>query len=201
MAEREPTTVQVWTLEVRLIHWTLAAAVATAWLAEAGEALHERAGYLVLGLVGLRLVLGFVGARHARFRDFVRGPRAVLAAAGELLRGRPSPHLGHNPLGAVMIVALLAGLAVAAGSGALMVTDRFWGDPRVEALHETSSSLVVLLVPLHLAGVLVSSLLERQNLVLAMITGRKRWPPRALEAVAEPPVAPPRRPAAAAREP
>lgn len=175
-------TVRVWTLEIRLIHWSLAAAVATAWFAEAGEPVHEWAGYLVLGLVVSRVLLGFVGARHARFADFVRGPRAVLATLAALVRGRPSPHLGHNPAGGAMILALLAGLGLSAGSGALMVTDRFWGDPWIEALHETSSNFVVLLVPIHVAGALLSSLLERQNLVFAMITGNKRWPPAAAEA-------------------
>lgn len=176
MRRTMPGTVRVWTLEIRLIHWSLAAAVATAWFAEAGERLHEWAGYLVLGLVACRVLLGFVGSRHARFADFVRGPRVVLRTLGELLRGRPSPHLGHNPAGGAMILALLAGLTVSAGSGALMVTDRFWGDPWIEALHEVSSNLVVFLVPVHIAGALVSSVLERQNLVLAMITGEKRWP-------------------------
>lgn len=175
-------TVRVRTLEIRLIHWTLAAAVATAWFGEAGERLHEWAGYLVLGLVAVRVLLGFVGARHARFADFVRGPRAVLATLAALARGRPYPHLGHNPAGGAMILALLAGLALSAGSGALMVTDRFWGDPWIEALHETSSNLVVLLVPIDVAGALLSSLLERQNLVLAMITGDERWPPPGGEA-------------------
>lgn len=182
MRRAVPGTVRVWTLDVRLLHWTLAAAVATAWFSEAGERLHERAGWLVLGLVAVRILLGFVGSRHARFTDFVRGPRAVLATLAALVRGRPSPHLGHNPAGGAMILALLAGLLVSAGSGALMVTDRFWGDPLIEALHETTSNLVVLLVPVHVAGALVSSLLERQNLVLSMITGNKRWPPPGAEA-------------------
>ncbi len=170
----EVRTVVVWDAPTRLFHWCLAVGFATAWIAEAGEELHELAGYLVLALVGFRLVWGFVGPPHARFVDFVRPPRDVVRYLLALAAGDPPRHLGHNPAGGAMIVALLAAVTVTAGSGALMVTDRFWGVDWVEDLHALASDLTLLLIAGHLCGVAVSSLLHRENLVLAMLTGIKR---------------------------
>lgn len=166
-------TVRVWDPVVRLFHWTLVAAVATAFLAEAGGRLHDAAGYLVLALIAVRLVWGLIGTSHARFASFVAGPAALVRYLVGLVRGRPERFLGHNPAGAAMILALLATLAVVAGTGWLMTTDRFWGVGWVEELHEGSAWFALALVGVHVLGVVVSSLLHRENLVRAMITGRK----------------------------
>lgn len=165
--------VLVWDPLLRLFHWSLVAAFTIAFLAEEGESWHNGAGYVVLGLLAFRLAWGFVGPRYARFSDFMPTPRRVLGYLRGLLHGRPERHLGHNPAGAVMILFLLATLLVAAGSGALMVTDRFWGVEWVEELHEVASYAALVLVGIHVLGVAVSSLLHRENLVRAMITGRK----------------------------
>ena len=172
MAEATPS-VRVWDPVVRLFHWTLVAAVATAFLAEEGGRLHDAAGYLVLALIAVRMVWGLLGPGHARFASFVAGPTAVVRYLAGLARGRPQRFLGHNPAGAVMILALLAALTVAAGSGWLMTTDRFWGVEWLEELHEGSAWFVLALVGVHVLGVVVSSILHRENLVRAMITGRK----------------------------
>jgi cytochrome b len=119
---------------------------------------------------------GFVGPRHARFVGFVRAPRPTLLHAVQVLRGVAPRHVGHNPLGAWMIVALLVAVSLAAGSGWLYVTDRFWGVEWVEAMHETLADLLLLLAVLHVAGVLFESLRQRENLVAAMLHGRKRAP-------------------------
>lgn len=165
--------VRVWDPLLRVFHWTLAACVAIALVLEAGTDLHEAVGYVVLGLLAFRLLWGFVGPRRARFADFVRGPGAIAAYLRDLAGGRPQRHLGHNPAGGAMVVVLLATLAVVAGSGAIMDTDRFWGVAWIEELHETAASLLYALVPLHVLGVVVSSLLHQENLVRAMIHGYK----------------------------
>ena len=166
-------SVRVWDPLLRLFHWCLVAAFATAFLAEEGERLHEVAGYVVLGLIGFRLVWGLVGPTHARFKDFVPSPARLRVYLRSLVRGRPERYLGHNPAGAVMILCLIATVLLAAGSGWLMTTDAFWGTKWVEEVHEVSAWLALALVGVHVTGVVVSSLLHRENLVRAMITGRK----------------------------
>lgn len=169
--------VRVWDALVRLFHWTVVAGVVTAFFTEDIRPVHKFAGYVVLGAVLVRIVWGFVGTRRARFADFVRGPREVLGYALALLRGREPRYLGHNPLGGTMVVALLVTLLVICVSGWMTTLDAFWGDERVEALHATSVDLLIYgLVPLHLAGVVFTSLRERVDLVKAMITGVKDLP-------------------------
>ena len=165
--------VRVWDPVVRLFHWSLVTAFATAFLAEEGGRLHDAAGYTVLGLIGIRLVWGLIGPLHARFASFVPAPGQLTAYLRELARGRPPRFLGHNPAGGAMIVVLLATVLTTAASGWLMTTDRFWGIEWVENLHEGSAWLALILVGMHVTGVLVSSLMHRENLVRAMITGDK----------------------------
>ena len=150
-----------------------------AWLSEEAKALHKGAGYVVLALVAVRVVWGFVGSRHARFRDFVPRPQGLLAYLKSLRGGHPRRYLGHNPAGAAMILLLLAMLILTGGSGWLMTTDAFWGIEWLENLHAAAANLTVVLIFAHVAGVVFSSLAHRENLVLAMITGRKRVDPPA----------------------
>lgn len=167
--------VRVWDPVVRLFHWSLVASFGFAYVAaEDWRDAHEVAGYVVLGLIALRLAWGLIGPGHARFSAFVHGPRAVFGYLRATLRGRAPRHLGHNPAGGAMVVALLIMLAVIGGSGWLMTTDAYWGVEWPETVHETAVTLTLMMVALHLLGVLVASLEHRENLVRAMITGRKR---------------------------
>jgi cytochrome b len=140
-----------------------------------GGAWHERLGYagllLALGRAGLG---GFSAVRHLRFGAFVRGPTATWRYARALLARREPRHLGHNPLGGWMIVVLLTDAIAAGASGALYVTDRYWGDDAVYTVHRLAGWSFALWVPLHLAGVILTSVLQRENLVRALFTGRKR---------------------------
>jgi cytochrome b len=173
-------TVPVWDCFVRVFHWSLAALVLTEYLTtDDARTLHHLAGYAVLGLIGVRLVWGVIGSRHARFVSFVAGPRTVLAYLRALRQGTAPRHLGHNPAGGMMIVALLGLLIVVAGSGWLSETDVFYGVPWVDHLHHISAHLLLVLIGLHVCGVIVSSWLHRENLVLAMLTGRKSAAPGA----------------------
>jgi cytochrome b len=169
----EPT-VPVWDRVVRVFHWATAGLVLAAFLSTDGPRwLHDFTGYAVLALVAVRVVWGVGGSYHARFSSFVPRPRAVLRYLTLLREGRAPRYLGHNPAGGAMIVLLLVLLAVVAGSGWLSETNAYFGVPWVDHLHHMSAHLLLVLIGLHLAGVLVSSWLHRENLVLAMITGRK----------------------------
>ena len=159
---------------MRVLHWTLAAAVATAWLAADYQSTHQAAGYVALAAVGSRLLWGVAGGRHARFGEFVRGPRHTLRYASAVLRRCEPRHLGHNPLGAWMVVALLACVVAVAASGWLYTTVRYWGDPGVEALHGALAWALLGLVVVHLAGVAYTSLRHGENLAAAMLSGNKR---------------------------
>ena len=167
--------VRVWDRPVRLLHWTLAAAIALAWLtAEGNVSWHERLGYVALAAVALRIVWGFAGSGHARFSDFVRSPRETLAYARSVLNGTEERHLGHNPLGGWMAL-LLWLLAAATGvTGWLYTTDSFFGEAWLDQLHEALAWAILAAVALHLAGVAFTSWRQRENLVRAMLGGHKR---------------------------
>jgi cytochrome b len=181
------STIQVWDPLVRLFHWSLVLTFIVAYASgEEWLALHVATGYAIGGLLIFRIVWGIVGPGHARFSDFVRSPSAIRAYLQDLVRLRAPRYLGHNPAGGAMVVALLASLTVATVSGlalygssefagplqGLVSHAPFWADV-LKGLHEAAANLTVLLIVLHVGGVLVSSLLHRENLVRAMISGRK----------------------------
>lgn len=131
-------------------------------------------GYVSLAVVGVRMLWGAVGSPHARFGDFLKGPRHTFGYARAMWRGAEPRHLGHNPLGGYMIVALVIMLLVVGGSGWLYTTDRFWGIAWLEAVHLWSTYALFVLVVLHVGGVLYASIRHHENLIGAMVHGRKR---------------------------
>ncbi len=171
------STVKVWDRPVRLFHWSLAGTVALCWLtADELQSLHEVAGYAAAGLIGLRLVLGIAGTRYARFSQFIRSPKRTLAYAGDVVRHKEPRYLGHNPLGAAMVVVLMGMVGGIALTGWMQTTDAYWGVEWVEEVHEALAQLLLVAIALHVAGVIHASLRHRENLVLAMLTGHKRAP-------------------------
>ena len=166
--------VLIWDVPVRVFHWLLAASFAGAWLtaeAEQWRLLHIMLGYTVLGLTGFRIVWGVIGTRHARFSSFVRGPSVVVRYLGSLVRGQPQHHTGHNPAGAIAILALLLlGLAVGISGWATYASAN---GEAYEEVHEMLATLMLVVVGLHIAGAIAGSWLHRENLVAAMFTGRK----------------------------
>ncbi|WP_127562389.1 cytochrome b/b6 domain-containing protein [Nioella ostreopsis] len=198
--------IRVWDPFVRVFHWGLVAAFATAWLtADELQPIHEVAGYTVAGLVAFRLVWGLVGSRYARFAQFLKGPCETLGYFGDMARGRERRYLGHNPAGAAMIVALLVTLSGTALTGWLMedesrmamlpsipaIVAPAWADDdgdereygvrgeaegQLKELHETLANLMLLLAALHVAGVVLASFRHNENLARAMVTGDKRGP-------------------------
>lgn len=117
---------------------------------------------------------GVVGTRYARFSSFVPTRQKVIGHLKDLVACREARHLGHNPAGAMMIVTLPLMLICTGATGWLLTTDTFWGSEAMEDVHETFANGTLLLVGLHVAGVAFSSLRHRENLVSAMVTGRKR---------------------------
>jgi cytochrome b len=170
-----PATVKVWDPFVRLFHWSLVALFIVAFATGDEIAwLHIGAGYAIAVLVILRIIWGFVGPRNARFVNFIRSPDEVLQFIRQSLRLRAPRCLGHNPAGGAMIIAMLGVLTFVSVTGMLLTTDAFWGSHMMKAAHEAGVYTMVGLVFLHLAGVALASVEHRENLVRAMITGRKR---------------------------
>lgn len=169
--------IKVWDPFVRLFHWTLVLSFAVAWFsAKSWSDLHVWAGYAAGSLIGLRALWGVVGTRYARFSQFVRSPRSVLAYIKAIALGGEGRYLGHNPAGGAMVVALLLAMLATAVSGWALTTDAFWGDTTMQRLHDDLAKVLLLMVCAHLAGVVLASLRHGENLVVAMLHGRKRAP-------------------------
>ena len=165
--------VKVWDIGVRLFHWSMVASVTAAWFLTENRSLHRRMGYVVIALIAFRLIWGLIGTHHARFANFVPGPRKFFRYVNAMRAGREARFLGHNPAGAAMIVALLCMLTAVGATGYMMGMDAFFGKEWVEHAHKLLVNGLLVLVLLHVAGVVLSSRRHRENLVLAMITGDK----------------------------
>jgi cytochrome b len=226
-------SVKVWDPIVRIGHWTLVIAFFTAYFTEDDfMSVHTWAGYVVAAVVVFRIFWGFVGSKHAQFKDFIYSPSAVIAYLKGLLQRKPQHFLGHNPAGGVMVIALLISICMTGYSGMALyaveenagplaniygtntlpntseltasislisevyasggkegfggtghagkmyeheskdeAAEEFW-----EGLHEFFANFTLFLVILHVGGVILSSRIDKENLVKAMITGRKEIP-------------------------
>ena len=177
MATDPRPALKVWDPLVRFLHWALVVSIALAWLTRhGGGAWHERIGYASLALITLRVAWGWAGTGYARFGQFIRGPGATLRYAQQIVAHREPRYLGHNPLGGWMVVVLIAAVALVNFSGWLYTTDAYWGDELIESIHNYFSIALLALVALHVAGVIVTSIRHRDNLIAVMLHGRKRPP-------------------------
>jgi cytochrome b len=180
----------IWDLPLRLFHWMLACAVLGSWVTHkigtAAFAWHVRCGYAVIVLTAFRVLWGFTGPRHARFASFVRGPSSIFRYARSLVDGDRTQHYaGHNPLGALMVLLMLALLATQAIAG-LFANDEvvssgplygYVSDATSDAwsrVHRFVAKAIWVAVWLHLAAVLFHGVVKRDNLIVPMITGRKQ---------------------------
>jgi cytochrome b len=180
--------IKVWDSFVRVFHWALVLTFTVAYLsAEEVLSLHVYAGYALAGLLLLRTVWGFVGSRHARFSDFIYPLSEVKRFVRDTLQLRARRYLGHNPAGGVMILLMLAGLlltslsgivvyGIESSAGPLAALASSYGrfEDLAEEAHEILANFTLLLVGVHLAGVVVESLIHHENLARAMVTGFKR---------------------------
>ena len=183
-AEEQPRAavrrrVLVWDTPVRVFHWLMVLCFFGAYISAESERwrlLHVTLGYTMLGLVGFRIVWGLIGTRHARFASFVRGPAAVLRYLRSLWRRRPEHHVGHNPAGALAIVSLLLLTIAVAASGWASYNEV--GGEWLEDLHEAAAESMMALVVVHIVAVVAASWLHRENLIGAMVSGRKAGAPQ-----------------------
>lgn len=172
-----PATVRVWDPLVRIFHWSLVGLFAFAFLTgDEWQKPHETAGYIIAGLIAFRVIWGFAGSRHARFSSFIYRPSTVAGFLTDTVRMKARRYLGHNPAGGLMVIGLLLAIAVISLSGWMMTTNAYWGVEWVEELHEAAAFAALGLVALHVGGVIVASFEHGENLVRAMVTGRKRAP-------------------------
>jgi cytochrome b len=165
----------VWDIPTRIFHWSLALSFLGAFLTAETERyrdLHIALGYIMLVLLVFRLAWGFIGTHYARFSSFLFKPAEIVAYVRSLLARQPQHFLGHNPAGSVAIF-LLLGLGLLAAVSGVMLYYEVGGKEAFEELHEGAANFMLLIVAIHIAGVVVSSVLHRENLVRSMITGYK----------------------------
>jgi len=182
------TQIKVWDPLVRFFHWSLVSAFIIAFITEDDFlTIHSWAGYLILGLLIIRIIWGFVGSRYARFSDFVYSTENIKQFLKDTLALKAKRYIGHNPAGGAMVILLMLSLLITTTSGILVLgaeehagpvahwfseTAGFWGSA-LEGLHEFFANFTLLLVFIHVAGVVVESLIHKENLISAMLTGYK----------------------------
>ncbi|MEO8384916.1 MAG: cytochrome b/b6 domain-containing protein [Betaproteobacteria bacterium] len=187
MQARSP--VRVWDLPVRLFHWLLVLLVITLFVTGklGGNWLewHKRAGFSVLGLVAFRIIWGFAGSFHARFVNFLCGPKVILTYV-KSLTDRNAPHYaGHNPLGAISVVAMLLALMGQAILGLFSNDDLMLEGPyavmvskalsdQLTGYHKLNGSFILVLIGLHLAAIAFAYFYKEENLIVPMLTGDKK---------------------------
>ena len=166
---------RVWDPLVRIFHWSLVSSFTIAWFTpRSAENIHHWAGYVAGALILMRLLWGVLGTPYARFSQFVRNPQSVVRYLFAILTGREARYIGHNPAGGMMVLALMAAMAVTAVTGWMMTTNAYYGEDWVENVHGLSAEGLLVLVIIHVGGVVLASVRHQENLVAAMITGRKR---------------------------
>ena len=192
--------VKVWDAPVRLFHWLLvllfgfmfySGKYGSEW---PGLEWHARAGYAILALLLFRILWGFVGSTHARFGNFLAGPRACIECLQHLMKRAPSPYAGHNPLGGWMVLILLLALLFQVGTGLFSNDDLLFEGPlaslvskatsdQLRGWHSWSFNLLLLLAGVHVIAVLYHAGFMKENLIGAMFTGVKRMPAAAAGSV------------------
>ena len=179
-------TINVWDPLVRVFHWSLVLSFFLAYITEDDWMnLHVAAGYAVAMLIAFRIVWGLIGTRYARFSQFVKSPAQIFLYIKKMLTFNVPHYIGHNPAAAAMIISLLVSIILLSISGMTIIAAQGEGPLAgtfmaafnaewMEEIHEFIANLTMLLVLLHVGGVIFSSFLEGDNLVRAMVTGRKK---------------------------
>jgi len=172
-----PGMVKVWDRLVRCIHWSVAFLVLGNFVNESGSTWHRYAGYACVTLVLLRLIWGVVGSGYAHFSQWMPTVRGVWDYFRSLLNGTPRRYLGLNPAGASMAL-LFWSLIFALGiTGKMMGLDQFWGEEWLENLHATLAYILLGGISIHVFSAVAMSIKHRENLIKAMVTGKKRASP------------------------
>jgi len=183
-------TIKVWDPLVRLFHWGAVITFAICYFTqEQSYENHLLSGYILLGITFIRILWGFVGSSYARFSDFIYTPKKILCHLRSLLNCHPRRYLGHNPAGGAMIILLLfaiititlSGIALDAAenrAGPLGDSSLFQYLSTLQMIHNISTNITLALIAIHLLGVATTSLLSKENLTRAMITGNKPREPK-----------------------
>ena len=182
-------TVKVWDILVRLFHWSLVVAFTVAYLTEDDfEDIHVIAGYVVLGLIIFRLIWGTVGSRYARFNSFMVKPSTAISYIKDIKNHSAKRYIGHNPAGAMMVLALIISLLMTTVFGLMLYGAEEFSGPlasvmsdvskstahTIEEIHEFFANFTLFLIVLHVLGVISASYQHKENLVLSMFNGKKR---------------------------
>ena len=174
----EKQAILVWDVPTRVFHWLLVLCFAGAWLTSESERLqmiHYAFGYSAVALVLFRLVWGFVGTKYARFTQFLRGPNEMAGHIKSVLSSHQHSSPGHNPVGGIVMVGLMLIILWIGLTGYWSVKE-FLGDFMSEA-HEAIASIALGLAILHIAAAVIMSLLQKENLIRAMVNGKKQGLP------------------------
>ena len=183
--------IKVWDPLVRFFHWALVISFFLAYFTEDDFlTLHSWAGYFILALLAIRIIWGFIGTRYAKFSDFIYSPSNIKQFIKDTLQLKAKRYLGHNPAGGAMVIMLMLSLLATTISGVLLLgadegagplahlfaqTGGFWEEV-LEEVHEFFANFTLLLVFVHVAGVIIESLIHKESLVKSMITGYKSKP-------------------------
>jgi len=179
---------RVWDPLVIFFHWSLVSAFVIAYLTEDDFlTIHSWAGYLILALLVIRIIWGFIGTRYARFSNFVYSRENIMQFVKDTLRFKAKRYLGHNPAGGAMVILLIISLLITSITGVFLLgaeehigpvahwftqTESVWSNA-LEEVHEFFANFTLFLVFIHVAGVLIESLIHKENLVSSMLTGFK----------------------------
>jgi len=179
---------RVWDPLVIFFHWSLVSAFVITYITEDDFlTIHSWAGYLILALLVIRIIWGFIGTRYARFSNFVYSRENIMQFLKDTLRFKAKRYLGHNPAGGAMVILLMISLLITSITGVFLLgaeehigpvahwftqTESAWGNA-LEEVHEFFANFTLFLVFIHVAGVLVESLIHKENLVSSMLTGFK----------------------------
>ena len=176
--ENSSHTVLVWDMPVRVFHWALAISFLGAWLTSEGDGflmMHYAFGYSAIVLIVFRFIWGLIGTKYARFTQFIKGPKKMMAHIKALFTFNSDSTPGHNPVGALVMMSLIVLILLIDLTGYWTVKG-YLGD-LMGGAHEAIASLAMGLVFIHIAASIIMSLLHKENLVRSMITGKKRGTP------------------------
>ena len=177
--------IRIWDLPVRTFHWLLVITILGSFITVkiGGNAMtwHARFGYLVIALISFRLIWGFIGSHHARFANFIKGPRAII----EYFKN-PLPTPGHSPLGGVAVVVLITLFTAQALAGLFASDDIAFDGPLAKyvssywvelltSLHRLNEPVLLGLILIHVTAIFYYRIFKKQDLIQPMLTGDKNW--------------------------
>ena len=167
----------VWDRFVRFFHWSLVSCVFfNYFVMDDGKTTHQWVGYFAVAMVVARIIWGFIGSPFARFSSFFPTPSRLANHVRQVRVGNHDASLGHNPIGALMMLSLMTAVLALGTTGWMQTLDAYWGEEWLQNLHRYIGNTLIGMAALHATAAIVMGRIERTRLVKAMITGKKeRW--------------------------